>query len=315
MNKKEFIEMVKEMLQKSLGMEYSVEEYSHVKNNKKPLYGLTIRRIGEDLGMAIYLDKVFDEYQEGEGIDKIAAELYREIVSVEIPEELSGDYLTELVKSYESARPRIFCKLINEKANREMLKGIPYFPFLDLAVIFYIQVAETNEREMAITIDNKIMKLWGIDSLQLYQDTIYHMETSVPHQLQSLNDIVEGFLDEEEKIIFREAITKEEEGDKSPAELYCLRNSSKFGAASLLYGDTITEMAEQVQSDLLILPSSICEVLLLPDDGSRCYEALLDMVKSINKTEVSREDLLSNSIYRYDRITKKISIAYQGEDL
>lgn len=315
MNKTEFIKTVKEMLQKSLGMEYSVEEYSHVKNNKKPLYGLTIRRIGEDLGMAIYLDKVFDEYQEGEGIDKIAAELYRGIVSVEIPEELSGDYLTELVKSYESARPRIFCKLVNEKANREMLKGIPYFPFLDLAVIFYIQVAETNESEMAITIDNKIMKLWGIDSLQLYQDTIYHMETSVPQQLQSLNDIVEGFLDEEEKIMFREAITKEEEGDKSPAELYCLRNSSKFGAASLLYGDTIAEMAEQVQSDLLILPSSICEVLLLPDDGSRYYEALLDMVKSINKTEVSREDLLSNSIYRYERITKKISIAYQGEDL
>ena len=65
MNKKEFIEMVKEMLQESLGDEYSVVEYSHVKNNKKPLSGLAIQRIGTDLGMVIYLDKVFDEYQNG----------------------------------------------------------------------------------------------------------------------------------------------------------------------------------------------------------------------------------------------------------
>ena len=39
------------------------------------------------------------------------------------------------------------------------------------------------------------------------------------------------------------------------------------------------------------------------------------MVKTINQTEVSREELLSNSIYKYDRMAKKISIAYQGDDL
>lgn len=66
---------------------------------------------------------------------------------------------------------------------------------------------------------------------------------------------------------------------------------------------------------MLILPSSICEVLLLPDDGSRNYGELQDMVKTINQTEVSREELLSNSIYKYDRMAKKISIAYQGEEL
>lgn len=315
MNKKEFIEMVKEMLQESLGDEYSVVEYSHVKNNKKPLSGLAIQRIGTDLGMVIYLDKVFDEYQNGRETDKIAADLYREIRNAEIPKELSGDFMSAIVNNYESAKPMIFCKLINEKANREMLREVPYFPFLDLAVIFYIQVSKSNEGEMAITIDHKIMDLWGIDSQQLYQDTIYHMETSVPQQLQSFSDIMEGILDEEEKIILREIGINGKGRFEITPELYCLRNSSIFGASSLLYGDTMAKFAEQEQCDMLILPSSICEVLLLPDDGSRNYGELQDMVKTINQTEVSREELLSNSIYKYDRMAKKISIAYQGEEL
>lgn len=315
MNKKKFIEFVRGMLQEKLGAEYSVVEHSHVKNNRSPLSGLIIQRTDTDLGMIIYLDKVFDEYREGKGADEITAALYREIVKAEIPEELSGDYLKEIVHSYETAKPRIFCKLVNEKANREMLKGVPCFPFLDLAVVFYIQVAETDSGEMSVTIDNKIMDFWGVDSRQLYQDTLYHMKTSVPQQLQNLTDIVEDFMDEEEKIIFREVIAKEKEDYERTAELYCLRNGSKFGASSLLYGNTIANFAEQEQSDLLILPSSICEVLLLPDDGSRDYEELQDMVKTVNQTEVPREELLSNSIYRYDRMTKKISIAYQGDDL
>ena len=39
------------------------------------------------------------------------------------------------------------------------------------------------------------------------------------------------------------------------------------------------------------------------------------MVQTINQVEVSREDQLSNSIYKYDRMTRKISIVYQGEDI
>lgn len=313
MDKKEFIKKLKEMLQERLGEDYSVTEHSQLKNNKKPLSGLVIQKTGTDLGMVIYLDKFFEEYQKGSAFDEIAAALYKKIVEAEIPEEISGDYLKELVRSYEAAKPMIFCKLVNEKANRELLKGIPYFPFLDLAVIFYIQVAETSSEQMAITIDNKIMEIWGIDSRQLYQDTMYHMKTNVPQQLQSLNNIIEGFLGEEEKIIFQEAMRKEK--CETSAELYCLQNSSKFGATSLLYGDTMEKLAEQVQSDLLILPSSIFEVLLYPDNGSRYYEDLQDMVQTINQAEVSGEDQLSNSIYKYDRMTKKISIVYQGEDL
>lgn len=156
MDKKEFIKKMKEMLQKRLGEDYSVAEHSQVKNNKNLLSGLVIQRTGTDLGMVIYLDKFFEEYQKGNTLDEIAAALYKKIGEAEIPEELSGDYLKELVRSYEAAKPMIFCKLVNEKANRELLQGVPYFPFLDLAVIFYIMVAETNSEQMAITIDNKI---------------------------------------------------------------------------------------------------------------------------------------------------------------
>lgn len=315
MNLQEFIKIVKEMLQERLGGEYMISEYSAPKNNKPSLSGMVIQMSYSDVGMAVYLDDVFEEYQEGGDLDGIIDTLFEKIKKAEIPDKISTDFLKVLMESYEAARPAIYCKLVNQKANLKMLEKVPYIPFLDLAIIFYIEIDKTEEGQMGITINNRIMESWGIDSQQLYQDTMYHMEKCAPQRLENLNDIMRELFkntkEDEEQELFQMLLMKCEED----IGLYCLNNSTGFGAASLLYGDCITKFSEKINSDVLILPSSIHEVLLMADDGSRDKDELLDMVKSVNQNEVPREEMLSNSIYRYDRMTKKISIAYQGEDL
>ena len=62
--------------------------------------------------------------------------------------------------------------------------------------------------------------------------------------------------------------------------------------------------------DILILPSSIHEVLLLPDDDPLSYDELGHLVTHINQTEVVAEDRLSNQVYLYSRKEDRITTVW-----
>ena len=68
------------------------------------------------------------------------------------------------------------------------------------------------------------------------------------------------------------------------------------------------KFAEKKDCNLFILPSSVHEVLLLPDRGKEDSKMLMDMVRKINREEVSEEEILSDSVYYYDREKKEIRV-------
>ena len=63
-----------------------------------------------------------------------------------------------------------------------------------------------------------------------------------------------------------------------------------------------------IERDVLILPSSIHEVLLLPDEEGISYDELSQMVAQINYSEVLPQDRLSNQVYRYSRKSDSIEV-------
>jgi hypothetical protein len=79
-----------------------------------------------------------------------------------------------------------------------------------------------------------------------------------------------------------------------------------YGAAALLYSEQIKQLADSLQSDLIILPSSVHELLLLPDDGENEYTFYRQMVEDVNTTQVEPEEILSYSLYRYLREKEEV---------
>ena len=59
-------------------------------------------------------------------------------------------------------------------------------------------------------------------------------------------------------------------------------------------------MLELLGNDFFILPSSIHEMLILPDDGQVDAEMLRDMVKEVNATQVAPAERLTNDVYHFD---------------
>lgn len=57
------------------------------------------------------------------------------------------------------------------------------------------------------------------------------------------------------------------------------------------------EMRQSMKGDYFILPSSINEVIVVPDDGSLDHKELKEMVNEINHTQVAPEERLTD-VYR-----------------
>ena len=92
--------------------------------------------------------------------------------------------------------------------------------------------------------------------------------------------------------------------------LYVLSNTNSInGAATILYDDVMKSFAEEHEVErVIILPSSLHEVLILKDDGIMNAESLKEMVKSVNDTELNPEDILSYSVYYFDRENDRLSV-------
>ena len=99
-------------------------------------------------------------------------------------------------------------------------------------------------------------------------------------------------------------------------EPYVLTNTMGInGAATVLYRGILRHISDGFDGDCYVLPSSIHELLVLPaETGMAVEEELRRMVREVNETYVSKEDFLSNKVYRYDRKRDSIKICSSGEN-
>ena len=91
--------------------------------------------------------------------------------------------------------------------------------------------------------------------------------------------------------------------------MYVLTNQSKTNGAGVLVQDGVLEkVGGMIGSDFYVLPSSIHEVLIVPDNGNMRLAELEDMVREVNATQVAPEDLLSDKVQYYDLETKTLGL-------
>ena len=83
------------------------------------------------------------------------------------------------------------------------------------------------------------------------------------------------------------------------------------GAGVLAYEDFMDKASERVGGQsFFILPSSIHELLIIPDNGNFDLKSLENMVKEVNATTVDPADQLTDNVYHYDARDKVWDILY-----
>lgn len=284
MNYNRFTEKTAELLQQRMGEQYKVKVTKVLKNNDISLTGVVIVQESDSVSPTIYLDELYRQHQDGAPMEEIVEEIAALYEKHARHVELDMDFF----RHYASVENRIYHKVVNWEKNRKLLEDVPYFRWHDLAVVFYYAMEEAAFGKASILIHNNHLDLWGQPAEEMYHTASRNMQKNMPELLVPMRKILEEMT----------GLRMEESG----MPLYVLTNRERvFGASAMLYSEQIKELAGQMHSDLLILPSSVHEVLLLPDDRTQDYDFYRQMVHEVNTTQVDPEEILSFNLYRYNR--------------
>ena len=95
---------------------------------------------------------------------------------------------------------------------------------------------------------------------------------------------------------------------------YIMTNTKGInGFSTVLYPGVLESFTGFGRKNLYVLPSSVHEALLLPADGAMAPQELQEMVREVNGTVVEETDILSDTVYYYDRQKNGLSIAGEEE--
>lgn len=282
--------------------DYHVEFKTVAKVNQM-LDGFVIQAPGATVSPQIYLNDVYEVYLETESFPK-AMHIMCEILVDEITRTDDLDARSII----ENAEERIVFQLINTEKNKELLKTVPHRNFLDLSIIFVVSVnvSEANSYG-SLRISNRIAEALGWTEEQLFQMAWENTKSLFPFEIDTMRHILMKQLFEAhvpEPVA--EAMIYAPEGLDD--EMWILTNEQKFnGGIILLYEEEFHNLAEKLESDLYLLPSSRHEIIAVSAKVTM-PERLTEMVQQVNEEFVDEKDFLSNSVYRYDRTSRITSL-------
>lgn len=297
MNTKNLITTICLLVAKELGEEYEVSVRQVQKNNGVLLHGLVIQRREVNIAPTIYLENYIKAFQAGASLPTIVAS----ILDVYKEKALPPSFDVESLLHFDQIREHIIFSLINTSKNEEFLKDIPSLPYLDLSIIFKVNLPSPYSDNATFTIHHSHLKLWQKTIDDLYEAAYANTPILFPAKIQDMLSLVMGLLEEIEEIEVPPI------DDAGP--MFVLSNTEKlYGCSCILYPDVLEKFADTVDCDLFVLPSSLHEVILLPALDMVDKRRLSDMVQEVNASIVSQDDFLSDNVYYYSHKTKKLEV-------
>ena len=289
-----YVELVTKEVAERTGLRVAVQKIN--KNNGLVLDGLTI--LGEDTNVSptIYLNDYYEEFLK-HGVKSVAGRIIG-IYGAYKPKDM---FDISIFTEKEKVSPLIKMKLINYEKNKALLAKVPHKKVLDLAVVFMVVLETHCDGSFAtILIHNTHLKFWNMTADDLYKLAKENMRNDfeIVSMVEVMKEVFENLTDGE----LEESVLEQEVG------MYVLTNHTKLhGAIGMLHTELLNQfMKEKGFEKLVILPSSVHEVLLIPYDDSMEEVDFAGMVKDANVTELTPEEILSDSAYIYDGSKLKI---------
>lgn len=286
---KELVKAVKRFV----GDNYNVEEKIVTKNNDTKLYAVIISEEGKGTSPVIYVDEYLNKISDGvmtllEGAKEILT-IFESAKTSTCP---SGqDFLNkEFILSY------VEYQLINLALNKDLLEATPHKEFLDLAVVYRVFVNGFGEESGSFLMNNRMLESLKISEIEI-------------DKAAKVNTLKAGFVKTSMYEMIK-GVPLSMDAEESPEqEMFVLTNIRKlYGANILLYPNELKDVADRINDDFYILPSSVHELITVPASFGSC-EDLKKTVRNVNDTVLVSDEILSYSVYRYSRKVGCIEIA------
>ncbi len=223
----------------------------------------------------LYFAELYEYYTACESMEAAlcrAAELY-----------LNGlEYLEEVPLQTDLAEEplQVVYHLVGTLRNQALIKVAPNRPFMDMTVIYRLMREDGRGGFNSAIITTSMMEELGMTEPQLYEEAAKNTPLLLPMRIQRMDDV-----------------------------FYCMSNRFfALGAASILYDGALQRVSRMADDDLYIMPASIHEVFLT--GAGKCEpELLAQTVREANQELIKENEVLTDSIYRYNRFSGQITMA------
>ncbi|MBQ9611789.1 MAG: hypothetical protein IJV14_04280 [Lachnospiraceae bacterium] len=200
-----------------------------------------------------------------------------------------------LQPEFKDVRDKIYLRMMCGE-HKEILQFIPHIMLEDMAVIFFIlpepEPQNTSRAwETAPIVSFSDLELWGVSKESLFKTAMENDARDFPAVIDTLANRLMLLNGEEPGEI------RQEKG-----LIYVLTNTKMFlGASCILYPGIPDKIAKRLEGSYYVIPSSIHEMLLIPESEMIDTGEMRSIVREINASEVLvRSEVLSDNIYYYD---------------
>ena len=304
MTRDEFISRVKEELMEMIPEELrdglEIQDTMVLKSNDQKHHGLTFKREESDAAPTIYLDDAYARFTQGEELHTLTAEIkdaYLQTLSMPEPQKVDFDY--------DKIKDKLTVRLLEIKRNRDFLATTPYMTVgHGLAMVCDIKMRDGDEGSWRATVTQSMLEGQNYDKRELFMAAMDNAQLIDPPILVDMGQAL--FTHEGENLLKRSEPLPPED----VSNMYVLSNTGgMLGSAVLFYPDTREHIAEVLGEGYCVLPSSQHEVLIIPDSAGIDRAELSEMVKQANQSVVEAKDVLSDTVFHYDRDEKKFELA------
>lgn len=191
---------------------------------------------------------------------------------------------------YNAVKDYLFMTVINAEEHKNDLATMPHTIIGDLAIVYKVMIKTTDERFCSARVTNQLMDQYGIDVNKLHNDALISSPNMMKPEILPLETMLIG-------------IPKDTALEEKEHQLVVLTNENHTeGAATMFYAGILNDLAEKLEHDLYIIPSSTDECIALCDSPSLNIEHVKEMLLSVNKsTLVDPDKKLSDRLYHYDK--------------
>ena len=270
------------------------------KNNGILWDAILIRERNQNYSPTIYTRPYYRQYSDGTAISELVTDIYQIYQQSRVKPPIDfGSILCA-----DEIRKHLSIQLVNGEKNAARLKNCPHIRYLDLAILFFCRIPINGQTDGTFPVRYEHLKLWDLSEDELKELAFRNMIENYPIELLPIQDLLKQIME-----------TDPELPDLFPPNFfdrdtlfYVLSNTSRrYGASAILYPGVLEQFARQINRSFYLIPSSIHEMLLLPDNDSYSADDLSQMLSDVNSTQLPETEILSYNIYHYSMKDKAIS--------
>lgn len=229
-----------------------------------------IDRTGITLGDGPIRPTLYPDFEEIDDVKRCAVKM---IQAYHEHKNLDGvDELMDILKNWDKAKEYIYPCVMKAYDTTRIMK-----PFLDLTIYYRFM-----KDEMSVVIKPQLLDLYDITINQLHETALDNLKKVIT--IQTMGEALNGMVDEE-----------------IPCDLNMVVVSNKsrhYGASAILITEIFETIKTMMKSDIVIIPSSVHELIVIPKTGS--IEEINAMIVETNNTAVEPQDVLCDHAYYLD---------------